>query len=253
MRLKSLITTFLRHRGYLVGKYPAVNFEPLPVFHIIVQQLMAVRGQSLNVIQIGANDGQGFGDPLTRYLGHYAWRAILVEPQPDVCTVLRNTYASAPSHIVIENVAISSNTDKLMMYRHRNATSAVNNQASYASSVVSANRSVVCRQLGVSQREIEQFEVPCTTIDRLVHKHRMDDCDLLQVDTEGHERIVLNTLSFESCLPRMIQFEHGHLRPREITSIFARLTRHGYKVLYGGRQIDSVACHHTALAEMGVQ
>ena len=253
MRFKSWITTALRQRGYFFGKYPAVDFEPLPVFHILVQQLMAVRGQRLSVIQIGANDGRGFGDPLTKYLDNYPWRAVLVEPQPDVCAVLRKTYASASSHIVIEIVAISSNTDTLVMYRQRNASPAADNQSSYASSVVSADRSVIRRQLGVRQEEIEQFEVPCTTIDSLVHKHQMDDCDLLQVDTEGHERIVLDTLSFESCRPRMIQFEHGHLRPHDITAVFARLARHGYRVLYGGRQIDSVACHHTALTEMGVQ
>lgn len=253
MLLKSFITTFLRRRGYSVGKYPAADFEPLPVFHILVQQLMAVRGQSLSVIQIGANDGRGFGDPLTRYLHHYPWRAVLVEPQPDVCAVLRNNYASAPSHLAIENVAISSRADTLVMYRQRNASPAADNQASYASSVVSADRSVICRQLGVSQEEIEHFEVPCTTLDDLVHKHRMHDCDVLQVDTEGHERIVLDTLSFESCRPRVIQFEHGHLSPQDITAVFSRLSRHGYKVLYGGRQIDSVACHHTALLEMGVR
>lgn len=253
MTLRSIVSSFLRRRGYLLGKYPAVDTEAIPVFHLAVQQLMHVRGKSLSVIQVGANDGRGFGDPLTRYLDTYPWTGVLVEPQADVCDVLRRNYAGAPSRLCFENVAISPVQHQIVMYRKKGDSSVGADGATYASSVASTNRDVVARQLRIAQHDIEKIEVPCTTLDALMQKHELHDLDILQIDTEGYERDVLETLDLVRHAPRLIQFEHGHMRPGDITHVFGRLSKHGYRMLYGGRQIDSLACHVSALRELGIE
>ncbi len=250
MALRSLINTVLGRFGYSIGKYPGVAVQPIPVFHVLVQELMRVRGRSLTAIQVGANDGRGFGDPLTRYFSDFGWRGVLVEPQPDVCDLLKKNYASAADRLAFENVAIARGGGVLAMYRQRGTGSVQGDQATYASSVVSTDPAVVARQLGVSRSEIERFEVPTASLDDLVRKHGVRELDVLQVDTEGYEREVLETLTLTSCCPLLIQFEHGHMKPSALRAVFNRLSHAGYAMLYGGRQIDSLACHRTALESM---
>jgi FkbM family methyltransferase len=251
--MRSLLAAFARRHGYAIGKYPATDFAAIPAFHVLVHLLMTVRGPTLNVIQVGANDGRGFGDPLNRYFRVHPWRGVLVEPQADVCEVLRNNYSNAPGRLAFENVAITSRGARMTMYRQRGCSTVGQSEATYASSVVSADPVVIAQQLGIGKAEVESFDVPCMTLDALMEKHALHEVDILQVDTEGHEREVLETIELSKRKPRLIQFEHGHMKPHDITAVFQRLGGYGYRLLYGGRQIDSLACHESALAEMGVE
>lgn len=63
--------------------------QPIPVFHVVVQELMRVRGRSLTAIRVNANDGRAFGDSLTRYFSDFRGRDLLVVPEPDVCARFR--------------------------------------------------------------------------------------------------------------------------------------------------------------------
>jgi FkbM family methyltransferase len=253
MSFRTAVTSFLRRYGYAIGKYPAVDVSPIPVFHALVQLLTAACGKELNVIQVGANDGRGFGDPLTRYFDSLPWRGVLVEPQAEVCELLKRNYAAAPGFLAFENVAVSPCGKSMVMYRQRHALRAGAEAATYASSVVSANPTVTAKQLGLKPDELEPFEVPCVTLDSLIDKYEFDHVDILQIDTEGYEKAVLETLSLDKHQPRLIQFEHGHMKPRDITAVSRRLADHDYRILYGGWQMDSLACHESALTKMGIQ
>ena len=78
-------------------------FSPIPVFDLSVQLLMAVRGDSLNFIQVGANDGE-YADPLHSFIVNYPWHGILVEPQPDIFARLRKNYAAMKNRLIFENI-----------------------------------------------------------------------------------------------------------------------------------------------------
>ena len=132
---------------------------------------MRVRGRSLTAIRVGAKDGRGFGDPLTRYFSDFRGRGLLVEPQPDVCARFRKNYASEANRSAFEIVAIARGGRALAMFRQRGTGGVQGDQATYASSVVSTDPAVVARQLGVSRSEIERFEVPTASLDDLVRKH----------------------------------------------------------------------------------
>jgi hypothetical protein len=65
--------------------------------------------------------------------------------------------------------------------------------------------------------------------------------DVLQLDTEGFEWDVLQTLDLAECRPLLIRFEHGHLSPKIIGTMTQHLNGYGYLVYFGGYESDSVA------------
>jgi len=150
MSLKTFIRKVVRKCGYQIQKYPFVVFSPIPVFDLSVQLLMAVRGDSLNFIQVGANDGE-YGDPLHSFIVKYPWHGILVEPQPDIFAKLRENYAAIQNRLIFENIAIAKDLSTIAMYR------APGNPNVYESSVASVNPKAVARQLGLRLRHLEGF------------------------------------------------------------------------------------------------
>jgi hypothetical protein len=80
--IKRLLRNTAKNLGYQLQKYPSMEFLTVPVFDLSVQLLMAARGERLNFIEVGANNGDG--DPLHRYICHYPWYGMLIEPQPGI-------------------------------------------------------------------------------------------------------------------------------------------------------------------------
>jgi FkbM family methyltransferase len=239
MSLRTLLRKVIRKHGYQIQKYPFAAFSPIPVLDLSVQLLMAVRGDRLNFIQVGANDGK-YGDPLHRYILKYPWHGILVEPQPDICNKLRENYAAIKNRLIFENIAIApKGLSPIAMYRVRGRPNV------YEASVVSANPKIVARQSRLRPRDLERFFVSCTTLNELVRKYSMSHIDVLQIDAEGCDYEVLKTLDLSETSPLIVQFEHGQLTPQKISGAVDYLNSHGYRVLYGGYQIDTLALHRS--------
>jgi FkbM family methyltransferase len=238
MPLKTLLRKVIRKHGYQIQKYPFAAFSPIPVFDLSVQLLMAVRGNRLNFIQVGANDGE-YGDPLHRYILKYPWHGILIEPQPDTFAKLRENYAAMKNRLIFENIAIAKGLSTIAMYRVRGHPNV------YEASVVSVNPKAVARQLGLRPRDLERFFVPCTTLNELVRKYSMSHIDVLQIDAEGCDYDVLKTLDLSETSPLIVQFEHGQLTRQKVSGAVDYLNSHGYRVLYGGHQTDTLALHRS--------
>jgi FkbM family methyltransferase len=227
--LKGLLRTAARNFGYQIQKYPFTEFLTVPVFDLSVQLLMAVRGERLNFIEVGANNGR-FGDPLNRYILQYPWYGILIEPQPDIFAQLCENYASVSYRLIFENVAIANGLSTITMYRGKGKDYPI----------TSVHKRITAQ---LAPHDMELLTVPCTTLDALIQKHSMSNVDVLQIDAEGHDYDVLKTLNLSATSPLIIQFEHGLLSPQEINGAVRYLSSHGYRVLYGGYQTDTLALH----------
>jgi FkbM family methyltransferase len=219
----------LRRRGIEVRKTPA-SFAAIPVFDLAVQALMSQRGDVLSFVQVGANDGM-FVDPLRSYVLSRGWRGILVEPQPDVFRRLKANYAQCADRLIFENVAISSQ-DHLTLYLP--PTDLGNRDQSHAYSVVSSDARVIARAVGMTENQLRTVEVPALTLDALLARHRITDVDLLQIDAEGYDWDVLQTLDLGKVAPTLIQFETGHLNRKKLTEMAEHLDTAGYLIYYPG-------------------
>jgi len=236
--LKALTLNAVGRYGYHIQKYPLTTFSPISVFDLSIQFLMVVRGERLNFIQVGANDGKSGGDPLHRYILNYPWHGILVEPQPDIFAKLRENYAAIANRLIFENIAIAKGLSTIAMYKTRSS-----HPGPEGACLVSTSPQVAARSFWLRPRDLERIFVPCATLDDIVRKHSMSNIDVLQIDAEGSDFDVLKTLDLSKTSPLIVQFEHGHLAPQEISAAVDYLNSHGYRVLYGGHQIDTLALH----------
>ncbi|MEB3242654.1 MAG: FkbM family methyltransferase [Cyanobacteriota bacterium] len=237
--LKNLQRSFqaqLRNMGIEVRKAPA-HFEPIPVFKLAVEALMSKRGAVLHFVQIGANDGM-FGDPLRPYILSKGWRGVLVEPQPNVYEKLKANYAGYDHQLEFENLAIS---DQPSLTLYLPPLKPAGESTIYVDSVVSSKAEVISRQIGISEAQLRQVTVPAMTLDALFAKHGITELDLLQIDVEGYDWPVLQTLSLHRIKPILIQLETGHMPRQQLSAMAAHLNAEGYLVYYGGLQGDALA------------
>lgn len=236
--LTSIIKKLILKKGYIVQKYPTDKFQTLSVFDLSVHHLMTLKTEPINFIQVGANDGK-FGDPLRKFILNHSWHGVLIEPQKNIFDNLCQNYSEASERLIFENIAISNTEEQISLYR--SAKQSGPNTDCYASSVVSVNEKVIRQQLKLKNSDLQEFKVNCSTLDTLIEKHQITQLDLLQIDAEGHDHIVLETIDLSIHQPSIIQFEHGHLSPAQINKSIKRLNEYGYDVLYGGYQTDTLA------------
>lgn len=235
LTVKLLLQRFAKKYGYEIRKAPS-GFQPLPVFKLALQYLLLTRGDQLTFIEVGANDGIS-GDPLREFIVKYPWKGVLVEPQPDVFETLRSNYAGFEDRVCFENVAISKSSAPIEMYRLPKNFKTKHGGPTIASS----DPRVTAKQSHTKTSNLEKITVPTAMLDTIVQKHGLTDLDLLQLDTEGFDWDVLQTLNLNQTRPWMIGFEHGHLSPATIRDMVRHLNQHGYLVHFGGYQTDSVA------------
>jgi FkbM family methyltransferase len=244
-RLKRIIRNWFRNRGFLIVKHPRAAYQQLSIFDLGVNLMMRAQGANIRFVQIGANDGV-YGDSISRYSLKHAWEGILVEPQPEVFQRLVENYRSAPGKCHFENVAIAGGHCSEITLWRPNPLAAGNSDSTVAS--VSRERTMSQAKHG----EMEAIQVPCTTIKALLEKHQWFAVDILLIDTEGLDYEVLQTIDFSRIKPTIIQFEHGHLSPKEIDGAIALLNSHGYHIAYGGITFDTIAIHETAWERWGL-
>ncbi len=215
--------------GIQVAKWPAVPFVSPSVFDMCLDQKWVLeKGASFRFIQVGANDGISGGDPIRKHVVDRGWAGILIEPQPDVFEKLKANYADQPQ-LYFENVGVSSVEQQMTLYRNK-----------FEKTTASLNQSTLHAQRKSSATD--EIEIQCLRLDSIIKKYDFDFVDLLQVDTEGHELEVMQSIDLKSIKPRMIHFEHGHLTRERLNKMMTLLDSAGYEIHYGGKQYnDSLA------------
>jgi FkbM family methyltransferase len=161
-------------------------------------------------VQIGANDGVTH-DFLHDYIRAYRWRGILVEPVPAYCDLLRARYQGVPA-VVIEQSAISSFEGTRTLYRIDDPAAEL---PAWSKGLASLHLDVIKKHRWLIpdlEDAIVAEPVCCITLATLIRKHQVEKIDLLSVDTEGHDFEVIKQIDFARFIPRMIIYEHKHLR-----------------------------------------
>ncbi|MEQ9460823.1 MAG: FkbM family methyltransferase [Phycisphaeraceae bacterium] len=189
-----------------------------------------------SIVQIGANDGLAM-DPVARLIQQSNARAYLVEPLPDRYEKLAGLYANS-SRVTTIRAALNDSDAESMLWRVAPDNKALANLSVYSS----FDRSKLERQYsaysGLGGRIVGEA-VPSLTAETFINKYRIDNIDLLQVDTEGWDARVVNW--FLDCgIPiRAINYEHVHLYGQEDRGLLSRLKGEGYRLARYG--LDTTA------------
>jgi FkbM family methyltransferase len=187
------------------------------------------RGDDFFFIQVGANDGLK-SDPIRQYVKQYEWSGLLVEPVPHYFKKLQHNYKNQPN-LSFANAAIShcDGTATLFAAKER-----PDGKANPLQGLSSFHESVIRKHSWMTKSPeelIEPIEVPTMTWNSLIDKYAVDGLDYVVVDTEGHDKKVVEQIDFvDGPRPKFILYEHGHLNSQDQAELSVQLQSNGYRL-----------------------
>lgn len=182
-------------------------------------------------VQIGANDGIS-NDPLYPLIKKFPrrFRGLVVEPLKDKFELLKRTYAEIES-IVPVNVAVHNTEKEMLIYRVR--PDLERKLPGWAGGMGSFNPEFY-KLSKLDSSFIIAERVLCTTFDKLLNAHRIENIELLITDTEGYDFEILKNIDFAIHRPTYIRFEHGLsggvLSWEKYKSLVRYLAQRGYNI-----------------------
>jgi FkbM family methyltransferase len=155
----------------------------------------------MNIIQIGANDGDDEVYELISSNRDKISKAVLIEPIPYCIPALQNRYAEI-KNVYIENIAITNNPDI------KEQTFYYINESNYQ---VSSLKKQHLTDHGVEDKLIRSISVNCLTISNIVDKYDIINLDYLFIDAEGYDYEIIKSIDFGKCNIKNIKFESMHI------------------------------------------
>ena len=197
----------------------------------------AIEKKQFTFVQIGAYDGTS-NDPIRRLVTALGWTGVMLEPQPELFHRLVESYKGYQG-LRFENAAVGNVDGMKTLYRIRPDAVGV---PEWATQLASFDLKTLLHHetwIPNIKQYLEEIPVPSLTIETLVSRHSLKEIDLLQIDAEGYDAKIIDTIPLSKIRPRFISFEHRHLERSEFDDCCARLVKHGYKLAVG--DVDTYA------------
>lgn len=265
-KIKANIVNLADRLGYEIRQKPsALPVRELTHLESCLHLLTNMR-QTLNIVQVGANDGIT-NDPLYDFISNHPnyTRVILCEPQTYLIAELEKNYGFHNSKYIF-NGAVGPGTS-LKLYRIKRECWA-DCSAPYAknwpqyrapSGVTSSSYDHVLAWVTKyykgdlqHQNVIEDVSVDCVNIGQLLNKAGLfDNIDVLQVDVEGFDDQVIYASNIEQFLPLIINFEYANLPQKRAKELRAYLSQNGY--IFSQHGIDGLAIRGASPTQKSAQ
>ena len=181
------------------------------------------RPAPLDVLQVGAHEGDSPGDPLYAWLRHRAapWvRAVLVEPMRASFEALVRNYAGAVASISYVHAAVAGRERKPLVFYDPRRCGAPYPDASnrciegfeHSTLVASTNQTFVAQHARGIGRDppIARHEVAGLDWRSILEAHGASAVGVLVVDAEAMDCDLVASFPFDVAVPDVIVFEQGH-------------------------------------------
>lgn len=203
-------------------------------------------------VQVGAHDGTQL-DPLREAIVGSRWRGVMVEPVPYVFDRLALRYGDHP-RLTLEKVAIADEDGTRPFHLLRQAEHDDEAVWRWYDALGSFKREVVMSHEHLVPdiaARIESIDVPCVTFATLCARNGLDHVDVVQIDTEGYDREVLELIDVPRLRPCLVLYEHLHLDAGSRAAADALMAGHGFRRVSDG--MDTLCVDDRALAHPGVR
>ena len=161
------------------------------------------------LVVIGAHSGVWLTTLLEEYKNQ---NILLIEPVPYNIKLLREN-TSKCKNIKIETSAISNKAEGKNFY-YVKPESIKNLGKHWASGIGSFDKQHILnhknKRFKVENSDIEEIEIQYLTFKNLVSKYSIMSIDMLQIDVEGAEFEILDSIDFKEILIKKIIFEFKH-------------------------------------------
>lgn len=156
--------------------------------------------------------------------------AFLIEPIPHLFKKLQNNYSNKLNNrINLIQCAISETTGIMPIYKFK--TDSLKHLPYFADQLASFDITHLLNHLPEkvkSDEMIESIETKTYKFEDFIKKYHINSTDICIIDTEGHEKQIIENIPFDTISPDILIFEMLHLSLESKKSIYEILTRQSY-------------------------
>ncbi len=194
--------------------------------------------KDFGLVVIGAHFGVWLESEITKYQNQ---NILLVEPVPYNYNKLKDNFKNTKNIQICTNAIFSEN--KLDKFYYVNENSIPKLGKHWASGIGSFNKDHILnhktKRFNIKPEDIDEIEIKFITFDDLIENYSIQSIDKLQIDVEGAEFEILNSIDYKKTKINSLQFESKHFdgtfkEGEKLEKIKKRLILEGYNL----NQID---------------
>ena len=190
--------------------------------------------KDFGLVVIGAHFGVWLNDKILEYKNT---NILLVEPVPYNYKILQNKFKEVKNIFICTKAVFSKNLKKNFYYIKGESIPKLGKH--WASGIGSFDKQHILnhksKRFNIQNNDIDNIEIDFITFDNLIKEYEIKSIDNLQIDAEGAEYEILNSIDFKMIKITSIQFESKHfdgtfLQGSKLTLIKEKLSNNGYKL-----------------------
>ena len=194
--------------------------------------------QDFGLVVIGAHSGLFLKDLVGEYQDQ---NILLVEPVPYNYEILNSEYKDNPKITICKNAIIDKSKKDFFYYVKKESITKLGKH--WASQIGSFDKNHILnhknKRFDINENDIETIQIEFITFDDLIEKYSIKSIDKLQIDVEGAEYKIMNSINFQKIEINKILFESKHfdgtfVEGKKLEEIEEKLKSNGYKL----QQID---------------
>ncbi len=193
---------------------------------------------NFGLVVIGAHSGIHLKNLISEYKNQ---EILLVEPVPYNYQILENEYKNQENISICRNALIDKSKKDFFHYVKKDSITKLGKH--WASQIGSFDKNHILnhknKRFDIKADDIETIQIEFITFDDLIQKYSIKSIDKLQIDVEGAEYKIMNSINFKKTEINKILFESKHfdgtfVEGKKLKEIEDKLKSNGYKL----QQID---------------
>ena len=190
--------------------------------------------KDFGLVVIGAHFGVWLDEKIDE---HKSDNILLVEPVPYNFKVLKDKFANNKNILICTNAIFSENKKKNFYFVKEKSISKLGKH--WASGIGSFDKQHILnhksKRFRITENDIEKIEIEFFTFDELIKNYEINSINNLQIDVEGAEFEILNSIDFKKIKINSIQFESKHFdgtfeEGPKLKNIKEKLLKNGFKL-----------------------
>ena len=190
--------------------------------------------KDFGLVVIGAHFGVWLESEITKYKNQ---NILLVEPVPYNYKILQKSFEKQDNIFICTNAIFSENKTERFFFVKEDSIPKLGKH--WASGIGSFNKQHILnhrtKRFKIEESDIEFIEIDFINFDTLLNKYEVKSIDKLQIDVEGAEYNILNSIDYKKEKINKILFESKHFdgtftEGEKLKKIKEKLVLNGYKL-----------------------
>tara|TARA_Y100000389_G_C17176466_1_gene371760 strand:- start:34 stop:645 length:612 start_codon:yes stop_codon:yes gene_type:complete len=165
--------------------------------------------QDFGLVVIGAHSGIFLKDLISEYTNK---KILLVEPVPYNYQILDEEYKYHPDILICKKAILNKVKKDNFYYVKKDSISKLGKH--WASQIGSFDKNHILnhknKRFNIQDEDIQTVEVEFITFSDLIKKYSINSIDKLQIDVEGAEYMIMNSINYQEIKINKILFESKH-------------------------------------------